>query len=563
MSRLIALFAALLLVACSSESDNQVAENAVTTAAPQPALAAELLARIEADTPVLWLSIEPLPQPLLDQLWRQMAALSELQESAYEDIYEDIDEPLVRALMAELGQLTSPEAYAERGLNINGVAGLHLTGIFPLLHWELSDQEAFAATLARIESQSESPLPRRQVGDQEIIWVNLDEFGLAIHHDPAFMTVGLIADREDLLRRVANLDRPESSLQRTVFNAFTSARGYRQDSAGFIDFRRLLRQVLESDDDILVQARSEGPLAPIANEAACRNELQTLTGLFPRKSFGTTELSADSMSAKVVLETSTELGQRLSALANSPVALGGERAGVLSMGLAINIVAARDFGRSIVGGWVENPPQCSLFSNIAENAANWQLALNRPIPPLVTNLHGARVRLDRLSLTDGAPSDVAGTVALFMRNPQMMVGMAQMFSPELAGLDLRAGAEPQPLPAGMVPNLGDIPTWIGLSETGLGLAMGSGQNVALPAALTAGSADSAIFSVGYDMAAYAELLEAGMAGLPGQPGVASDFDPSEATAAFGLLAGIYSYMHQSLHLTPDGIDLRLRFDIKD
>lgn len=563
MSRLITLIAALLLVACSSEPDNQVAENVVTTAAPQPALAAELLARIEADTPALWLSLEPLPQALLEQLWGQVAAMSELQESAYDDMAGDIDEPLIRALLAELGQLNSPEAYTERGLNINGLAGLHLAGIFPLLHWELSDQDAFAATLARIEAESETPLPRRQVGDQEIIWVALDEFGLAIHHDASFMTVGLIADREDLLRRVANLDRPDDPLQRSVVDAFTNTRGYRQDSAGFIDFQRLLEMLMNDDEAMLVEARSDGPLAPIANEAACRSELEALTALFPRKSFGTTELSAQSMSMKVLMETDRGLGERLSALANSPVALAGERAGVLSMGLAINIVAARDFGRSIVGGWVENPPQCSLFSNIAENAANWQLALNRPIPPLVTNLHGARVRLDRLSLTDGAPSDAAGTVALFMRNPQMMVGMAQMFSPELAALDLRAGAQPQPLPAGMVPNLGDIPTWIGLSETGLGLAMGPGQDAALPAALTAGSADSAIFSVGYDMAAYAELLEAGMAGLPGQPGVPADFDPSEATAAFGLLAGIYSYMHQSLHLTPDGIDLRLRFDITD
>ena len=571
MSRLITLFAAVLLVACSSDSDNDVAEDAVRSAAPlpratvtaAPALTAELLARIEADTPALWLSLEPLPQPLLDQLWSQMAAISELQESAYEEMAGDIDHALVRALLAEMGQLNSPEAYAERGININGVAGLHMAGIFPLLHWELSDQAAFAATLARIEAESETPMPRRQVGDQELIWISLDKFGLAIHHDPAFLTIALIADREDLLRRVANLEQPDRVLSKAEVDAFTNARDYLQDSVGFIDFQRLLGQLLDGTDETLVQARSNGPLAAVANEPACRGELEALTTLFPRKSFGTIDLSAESMSVKVLMETERAFGERLSALAGSPVALSTQRAGVLSMGLAMNIVAARDLGRGIVGGWVENPPQCSLFSNIAENATNWQLALNRPIPPLVTNLHGARVRLDRLSLTGGEPSDVAGTVALFMRNPQMMIGMAQMFSPELAGLDLRPGADPQPVPPGMVPNLGDMPAWIGLSDSGLGLAIGPGQDAELPAALVAGSADSAIFSIGIDMVAYTDLFEAGMSRVPTQTVQGADFDPAEATETFRLLAAIYRYIHKSLHLTPDGIDLRVHFDLAD
>lgn len=570
MNRLFALLATLLLIACSSDSSNDSAE-AVSSAAPRPAasapveaaLAAELLGRIDAGTAGLWLSLEPLPQPLLDRLWTQMAAMSELSASTYEDMAADADNPLLRALLLEFSQLHSPEAYAERGININGMAGAHLVSVFPLLHWELTDPSAFAATLARIEASADTPLPRRQVDDEELIWLSLDSFGLAIHHDQQFLSIGIVPDREDLLRRVANLDRANPALRLGEVNAFNAARGLRNDNSGFVDFQRLLGLLFDGEDELLVQARNAGALTRLVEDPACRSELDQLATIFPRTSYGTTDLSASSMSMKVRLETETGFGTRLSALADSPVALANRRAGLGSFGLAFNLIAARDFGRAVVGGWVDNPPQCHLFEGIAEQASDWQLALNRPIPPLVTNLHGARVHIDRVTIENGEPVDLVGTVALFMRNPQMMIGMAQMFSPELAALDLRPGGPPQPVPAGMAPALGDIPAWLGLSDSGLGMAIGAGQDQALPGALTAGESDSAILAMGFDTARYGELLQLGAGNLPVAGGDSPEFDLAETAEMMQLLAGIYSYIHKSLHLTPDGIDTVLRFDLKD
>ena len=573
MSRLIILFAAMLLVACDRNSapEPEGTGNGIPTAQEQtqasapadPALTAELLARIDADTAKLWLSLEPMPEALLEQLWSQLAPLGDLQEEAYGDIAENVDHPVIRALLTELGQLDSPEAYAERGIDINGLAGLHLVSVYPLLHWQLTDQEAFAAMLARIESESETPLPRRQVGEEEIVWLELDRVGLAIHHDAHFVTIGLVADREQLLRRIAGLDRAGTALERSDVDAFARERGLRQDSFGYIDFERLTGLLLDGEDELLVQMRADSPLGQVAEDANCRRELGQLTRAFPRKSYGTTELSANALSMKLTLETDPELGENLAALADSPVSLAPQPAGLASVGMALNIVAARDFGRDMVGGWVDNPPQCFLFSNIAENAAEWQLALNRPIPPLVTNLHGARLQLQQIDLENGELGDVAGTLAVFMRNPQMMIGMAQMFSPELAALDLRPGADPQPIPPGLVPQLDGVPAWIALSDGGLGLAIGENQDAALPSALSAGSADSAVLSFGFDMAGYVELMEAGLGALAVRTGANENLDSSEATAGWRILAEMYRHMYQSLHLTPEGIEMRIRFDLAE
>ncbi|MEE4296526.1 MAG: hypothetical protein V2J20_07925 [Wenzhouxiangella sp.] len=556
---------ALALTACSQDApDNgpaptEEAAPAEQAMQPSPALAEQLLARIDAEPIMLWLSLEPLPQALLDQLWARMALTGELSQEAYEDAAEEIDDPLGRALIRELGELDSAEAWAERGIEIAGVAGLHTVGIYPFMHWQLSDRAAFEATLERIEAEAGIGFTRKTVDSETLIWHDLGQVAVAIHHDDAFMTAALIPERPELMRRVANLDQAATAMTLDQVHAFNSERGFRNDSAGYIDFQRLLNTLLTGDDEMLVAARSEGELSMFANDPACQQEMRSLTGIFPRQSFGTTDATDRSMTILTRLETSADFGQSLAALADTPMSLDIERRGMVSTAMSLNLVAARDFGRDLVAGWIENPPQCMLFSSIAENAAEWQLALNQPIPPLVTNMHGLRLQIDEMTLENGQLDDAMGTLALFMRNPQMMVGMAQMFSPELAALNLTPGSGPQELPPGLVPNLEGVSAWLGLSDNALGMAIGSSEG--LTAALEPGEPDSRIFSAGVDLAAYAELVKLGLSALPDGP--ADEIDTAETDEAMALMASIYQYVYKAVHLGEPGIDLVLRFDLAD
>ena len=568
MKRFLILALVLLLAACGRDSDpaetatavSPAAQRAETTAAAavDAALAADLLARIDADTAMLWLSLEPMPEALMNRVWSSLAGLTD--DEDFDDFSSEIEDPLLLALAREFMTLTTPESYAERGLDPNGLFAAHLISIFPAMHWQLSDADAFQATLARIENEAGTEFERRNLDGAEIIWAAADGFGVALHHDAHFLSAALVEDREDLLRRVANIDPAERPMQRSQVDSFASQRGLLLDSIGFVNFQRLLGLLLDGEEDLLVQLRNDTQLGQVAETAACRVELGQLTRLFPLKSFGTYALSDTSISMKTTLESEPAFGNRLGALANSPVALEQPDGGLMAMGIALNLVAARDFGRQLVGGWVEAPPQCFLFDNIAQNAASWQLALNRPIPPLVTNIHGARINITGISMGDGDQPEMAGTLALFMRNPQMLIGMAQMFSPELAGLDLRAGGSPQPVPQELLPQLQGMPAWLGLSDTGLGLAVGAGQDAALPAALTAGNADSAILSFGMDFSAYSELLAMGLANLPGQ---GAEFDADEASEAMAVWASLFRRMAGSLHLSEKGIEMRLSFDLAD
>ncbi|HMA98651.1 MAG TPA: hypothetical protein VKO38_04255, partial [Wenzhouxiangella sp.] len=339
MKRLILCLALpALLAACGQDSPEPESASEAPVAQiseTSPALTDQLLSRIDSEPMMLWLSLEPLPRALLDQLWARMEMVSDLNQETYDDVSEDLEDPLARALIREFGALDSEQAWTERGIEIAGVAGMHTVGPFPFLHWQLSDEAAFTAMLARIEAEAETEFSRRAVGDQSIIWHKLGEVGLAIHHDADFLTAALVADRPELLRRVANIDQAETPLQPAQVNAFNTARGFRNDSAGYIDFQRLIELLFDSDDEMLVAARTEGPLASMVSDQACKTEMQALTQVFPRQSFGTTAASESSMTILTRLETAPDFGLKLAALADTPMSLDIDRGGLLSTAMTL------------------------------------------------------------------------------------------------------------------------------------------------------------------------------------------------------------------------------------
>lgn len=294
----------------------------------------------------------------------------------------------------------------------------------------------------------------------------------------------------------------------------------------------------------------------LAADPACQSELAALASLMPRMSFGLPRLDEREMTATARLETESGFGRRLARLTDTPANVDLSETRLLTAGMALNLVAARDFGREVVGGWVTTPPQCPLFEGIRNQAADWQLALNRPIPPIVTNIHGFRLDLSRLELaasddamatTAPSVSDASGTLTVLMRNPQMLVGMAQMFSPELAGLDLRPGGEPQRLPAGLMPNFSEIETWIALGSGAIGLGAGSEGRERLTQAVRSGNGDSSLlFGYSLNMAAYAEMMSS-MA----ESGDSTELPNMDFLGGFG---DIYEEIRISVHLSERGID---------
>lgn len=568
MIRKIALigFCSLLVAGCGRDEADTAAPADAESGARADAAGA-LFQRIDADTAWLVANLETMPEGLSEKLWAPLASMSEFNRETYTDVADELDEaPLVAAVLREFAQIDSREAFTERGLDPNGHWALHAVSLYPFVHWQLSDSEAFRATLDRIAADAGTELTWREIEDVPVMWAEMEELGLALSYDEQFATLAIVPDNGALLRRVANLDQPAKAYAPADLASFSDERGYTPYGSGFVDFAHVVSQVLDGDDAMLAAAREASPLGEIAGNAACRSELGALVDIFPRASLGYSEVSETFMAFDMTVEADPAFAERMRVIADTPVSLDDDEAGLLGFGLAFNIVGARDFAREIVAGWVENPPECQLFENIREKAGDWQLALNQPIPPVVTNFHGLRLNVENVTLGENSNLESAeGSLALFMRNPQMMLGMAQMFSPELAALQLEPGGEPQPVPAGVIPNLPEgISALIGLGDTALGLAVGEAQKARLDEAMDPGTGGDAILSYGINFAGYAEALDGLMAGMQEQlEAMGEDGDAANPSEAMSAMAELYEYTQASMHLTGRGIEFRSTMTLKD
>jgi hypothetical protein len=556
---LLLMILSLILAACGRNDADDPAVTGVEATPPDVVtedVDQALFERIDADAIYVLANLQPMPDELADLFWEPMKAMGDFNRKVYGQMAEEAgsESPLAAALLREIGKIDSRAAWDARGLHTNGLWAVHSLGLFPVVHWQLSDVSAFEATLERLAADAGTELPRRKVGDEQIIWTSMGDAGLAIHYDDHFATLALVPDDDALLRRVANLDQADNAMDANSLARFNRARGFTPYGSGYLDFVTLLDRLFSDDDPFVSAAQDALGVSEWAEDSSCRTELKALTGLFPRFSGGVTRMDREAVSATMRLETEPGLATRLAQIARTPMSLDQGSARLLSAGLTLDLIAARDLAREFVAGWVDNPPECEMFANIRDNAADWQLALNRPIPPVVTNIQGFKLQLDSLAMEGaGNVTDASGMLAVHMRQPQMLIGMAQMFSPELAELNLQPGGDPQPLPPGLIPDMPELDTWIAISQGAIGLAVGERFRDRLGEALVAADPDSAVLGYSINMKGYGELMGKMMdQAMAGFDDMEDEMPPSDFLKVLGEY---YEESHFSIHLTENGIEI--------
>jgi len=473
-------------------------EQARRTAAPAAAGGSNnpFLAQVDAGTEYLFANVERLPEDVLDKYW----ALNEASTMSNQQILTEIENdeevpPAAQAMLREFFDLTTREGWTSAGLHDNPYYAFHSVNLLPFVQLELTDGEAFAEFIGRFEASMDEPLPRRDIDGSEVIWMELESgFGVALHHNDDFVSAALIPDDATLLARVAGQYDPAQPYSIDDFSEFNGALGFTANGSGYLDWRLVLDEVL-SEDGLLAQMDEDGELAAVREDPACVSEFQALADHFPRTVFGYTRINESTADMLVRQEMSESLASGLMPIAGAPVNVDRELNGLVNFGLAIDLVAAREFARGLVDGWIANPPQCEAFSEIASDAPTWKESLARPIPPVVTNIHGLFLELNSLEVEDMLPTG-GGVLSLYMNNPQFLVGMAQMFAPAVAELQLEPGSEPQQVPPGTIPQLDALgqQVWIAMGEAALGLAVGEDNVDSLNSALESSDADDLLMA---------------------------------------------------------------------
>ncbi|MGB0515151.1 MAG: hypothetical protein ACPGJE_09970, partial [Wenzhouxiangellaceae bacterium] len=362
---------------------------------------------------------------MLDKFWSVNEANSLSNRQILEEIRSDEDvPPIAQAVLGEILGLTTREGWTAAGLHENPFYAFHSVDLLPFMRMELADSDAFTAFIGRVEaSLMERPLVRRDIDGAEVIWFDLEAgFGVAMHYDDEHLSAALIPDDATLLARVAGQYDPAQPLELGDFRDFNGALGFTPHGSGYVDWRLVLDEVL-SAEGLIARLDEDDDMAAMREDPACVSEFQALADHFPRTVLGYTRVDPSAADMLLRQEVSESLASGLMPIARAPVDVDRELNGLVNFGLAMDLVAARDFARGLVDGWIENPPQCVAFSDIASDAPTWKETLSRPIPPVVTNIHGLFLELSSLELEDMIPTG-GGILSLYMNNPQFLVGMA-------------------------------------------------------------------------------------------------------------------------------------------
>lgn len=550
------------------------------------------LAFVPADTAYVVADLKPIPDAVskawFDLLKPLNAALGESVTALRAELaaHPDANAEKLLAMMTLVGGRLSIEGIEKMGVRRDALAGVYGVNLLPVLRIELADPDAFRTFIADLEKQRGGPLPVAEL-DGHNYWrvellAGMPALVVAIldNHLVATLDTGApgtaLAEQLGLKRPARNL------LESDELAQLNRDYGFGPHGTFLLDNKRLAGALLAGEDRdagfaSLLAARGK-TLSP-----ACRRELAGFADAVPRVVGGYDTLEAKTMAMTSIVELRPDLLQELLPIPAPVPGLGGTGDGKgIDFGFGAKLDKLAGFLQMRATAINATPYQCEWFAalNTGSGAFAQQLA---GLYMAAGWFSGARIALTDLKWAGEKPEAVAATLVIASPNPAGLIGMAQGFVPQLAGLNLSPTAEPQPLDLG--PHAGGaLPAasraaFIAVREGGIGIAIGADAKQSVLAHLTAEpTAPPPLAHIGYDGAIYSLLMHkleemtrslsamARAAEAAAHPGSVPGPDVDKAmvpitTALNNLSAGI-DRVTSDVIVTERGMEIRQRMTLK-
>ncbi len=504
--------ATMLFTACSKESDETVATVKENT---NP-----LLAYVPTDTAYVFANLEPAPeeiidayverfQPVLDVMSKQVSQFqANYQTGGHQD---DQIAKLASAVLDELGGSLSKESLDKLGISLQAHHAFYATGVFPVIRVGLGDAQELRDAIARIEVKMGYELPVKDLNGIPYWRVAEDDMPVAVYiailDQQLAVSMFPVNAEGSLLAAFLGQEMPaESIASSNVLGIMNSKKGYTSYGSGFMDIQKLADEIFSPDSHSRSFLGAEVNAQIASLDAVCVAEIESIIAKAPRMTAGTTRLTANEIAMRYDLEIESSLASGLAGLvSNTASASTGDY--LLSASLAINVGKLRGFVLEKATALFTTPYQCANLQQLNEQAGQLVTQLNIPMPPMINNLMGVRVRMDDFDPTR-AISQGNGLLALHVDKPEMFVGMASMMVPGFENLDLANQTEPVRIPAEML-HMEGLDVYALMSDSAIGASIGE-QNVKdLGGFLSAKPQDSGtFFSISHDMAKQLEIQAA-------------------------------------------------------
>ncbi len=478
------------------------------------------LAFVPADTAYVFADLKPLPEAIsrawFDRLKPLNAALGESVAALRAELaaHPDASAEKLLAMMTLAEGRLSIEGIEKMGIHRDALGAFYGVNLLPVLRIELADPDAFRAFIADLEKQRGSPLPVAEIDGHPYWRVELQAGMPALvvaildKHLVATLDVGA---KGPALAEQLGLKRPAHSLLASGELAqLNRDYGFGPHGTFLIDNKRLAGALVAGEGrdagfTSLLAARGK-TLSP-----ACRRELAGFADAVPRVVGGYDKLEAKAMAMTSVVELRPDLLQGLLPVPAPVAGLGGAGDGNgMDFGFGAKLDKLAEFLQARATAINATPYQCEWFAalNTGSGAFAQQIA---GLYMAAGWFSGARVALTDLKWAVDKPEVVEATLVIASPNPAGLIGMAQGFVPQLAGLNLSPTAAPQPIDLGPLVG-GALPAasrtaFVAVREAGIGIGVGANAKQSVVEHLTAqASAPPPLIHLGYDGAIHSLLM---------------------------------------------------------
>ena len=508
----------LTLAACGKKDAAPVIASPLTdTSGP--------LRYVPADTPYILSALEPAPEdfmdkmePKIDQLlatYRTMLKAA-MAHGSHGNAEEDPDperDAQTAALVEELLTLLSLDGLRGAGMTRDSTAIFYGHGLLPVLRISLTDDALLDAAISRIETQAGQSLPVGEIQDKRFRYFDADKARviLATFDDQLILTVIPASFDEALLAQLLGLVLPtENIAQTSVLQEIADEYGFMTAYVGFVSTERLAATFIDEPAGL-----NTSLLSLIGHDASnlgdvCKDEIRLLAAVMPRIVSGYDEISVEGVKSSLVVELRQDIAAGLATIPTAVPGLGKPHAGLFSLGMSMNLMAAREFLEARLDVLEAEPFECEKLSGFEQAVAGGRQALSQPLPPVAYNFRGFLAVINDIEGFDFAhktpPESIDGSFLLAMEDAPALLAFAQMMSPELAEMSIEPDGQPQQfeLPAAQD---GIDSAWIALSESALAVSVSPEAENVLPEILQAESISPPPFlSMSVDAASYYAMV---------------------------------------------------------
>jgi len=486
------------LASCSDSSRGTADVEAVLTSGEG------LLRYVPDDTPYVFASLESVPDEVLNKLAPHIEPLVQTyadmlkagidlrSDDADEAPFDDETRARLSAVIDELAAVITAEGIPEAGIDRKSTAAFYGVGLLPVLRVTLSDAALFEPFMEKLESRAGSRMDVATVDGHTYRYAGNDEARIVVGvFDDHLVIAGIPTNvAEATFKSVVGLSPPAKS----IANSGTLARlagkyGLSAYGVGLIDIERIASTFIDPPSGVNAELLQLMEYDASSMSDVCKQELRSAAGIVPRVVTGYTELTSEHFKSTSVIELRSDIATGMQTLTAAVPGLGIGEGGLMSFGMSLNPIAAREFYSARLDALEADPYQCEYFAHLQSGISSGRALLDQPLPPTVYSFLGFLAVVDDIKGMDlrnqQPPTSIDMRLLVASDNPEALLATGAMFSPEVAALNLKADSTPMKLD---VPALASTveATWVAMSDNALAMSFGDGSEKGLEAMLGAG-----------------------------------------------------------------------------